>query len=83
MSQKAWLTTGPTLLNSCINEPITILPSIWIFPVSFKTLSTPDHTSFIKKALVFTNSGFESPHAQDLKSLPQTFKKYINHILYV
>jgi mannosyltransferase OCH1-like enzyme len=83
MSQKAWISTGPVLFNSCINTPIYIIPSTWVFPVSIKTLTTPDYHEFIGKSLIFTKAGTETPHTQDLKDLPKTFKKYIDRIFYV
>ena len=58
---RAWQTTGPVLLSFCVNIPITVLPTCWIFPESFKQLSNGDPKLYYHKALVFTKSGFSYP----------------------
>jgi mannosyltransferase OCH1-like enzyme len=58
--RRIFIQTGPALLNSSIEGPITVIPSKWVFPVNFKTYKTTDNIDQYKEtALVFTKSGFE------------------------
>jgi hypothetical protein len=55
--------TGPVLFNSCINSPITIMPSSWVFPLDFRFAIGKDPEKaigeFKDKALVYTFSGYD------------------------
>lgn len=85
ISSKAFMTTGPALLNSVINIPITILPTKWIFPMDFRGLKTTDNIDqYIGKSLVFTKTGFELlGYPKKMKDIPATVFNYINRLLYV
>lgn len=86
ISSKAFITTGPGLLNNVIDTPITIVPTKWIFPVDFKGFSTTkDISKFVGNSLVFTKSGFEliNMNAKGILSIPSVARDYINRLFYV
>jgi hypothetical protein len=82
LSNKAFITTGPGLVNGCVNVPITIIPTEWVFPVNFTGLATGDEKNFLKTALVFTKSGFEMPYLANA-SLQNKLKLVLERFLYV
>lgn len=81
---KTFISTGPGLLNSAVQDyPITLLPENWVFPVSFKNLSTGDYNLYMKKSLIFTKSGYELPEKIDFKKLPEIVKLYFYRIAFM
>lgn len=63
-----YIKTGPTLLNSCVKEVISIIPYYYIFPKDFHWKThVKDPMSFSKTALVFTYNGAEYDHIKKLK----------------
>jgi mannosyltransferase OCH1-like enzyme len=82
LSKKAFITTGPGLLNSCINIDITVIPTDWVFPVNFTGFKTADEKAFMKKGLIFTKSGFEMPYMKKGNFL-ETAERYLERLVYV
>lgn len=81
LSTKAFITTGPGLLNEAVRPySITLIPEKWVFPVNFKNILTGDYKNFIGKGLIFTKSGFEIPEKMDYKTFINTM---INRLIYV
>lgn len=85
VSSKAFITTGPGLLNSVIDIPISIVPTPWVFPMDFRGLKTTENIDkFIGKSLVFTKTGFELlGYPKNIQDVPNIVLDYINRLLYV
>ncbi len=68
-SKHAFIKTGPTLLNMCINEIIDIIPYFYVFPKDFHIKTDVlDPLEFKDRAIIFTYNGEEYPHLKKLKT---------------
>ena len=76
-TMNAFTNTGPPLLNSMINEPITVIPGRWIFPTrfyipNFKKVDNPKQ--YEDQALIVTHSGFAYEGMSKLDYIKKTLK---------